>query len=546
MQTTSSEKAIKMSSLSGTDPGAGINIEKQETTDLESLSPGTDFQGNPELQQERTRDDDHRGGGSIGAHVTQSWVEHPKNRLHEFGFVAVLVSSQFMTQAGLAQTIAPLQIIGDSFGSTSPGQLSWFPAAYSLTVGTFILPAGRLGDLYGHKKLFVAGFFWWGLWSLIAGFSVYSGPILLYFCRAMQGIGSAFCLPNAIAIIGRSYRPGVRKQMMFSVFGATAPSGFVVGAAFSSLLAEFVWWPWAFWINAIVCVMLAVLGIFLIPATPPPFLDETETTWDRTDALGGLTGVCGLVLFNFAWNQAPVVGWQNPYTYVLLIVGLITLGIFGYIELKVTKFPLVPFRDMALDSGFVLACVALGWSGFSVWTYYFWQFLQKLRHLSPLHASAQFSPVIISGLIAAATTGFIIHRVPGSVLMGISLLAFTVGLILLTTAPVAQTYWAQTFVSLLIMPWGMDMSFPAANLLLSNKMPRDQQGVSASLVNTIINYSISVALGVAATIEEHVNDGGADLLAGYQGAWYLGIGVSAFGILVAVAYAFSERRAAKN
>ena len=89
------------------------------------------------------------------------------------------------------------------------------------------------------------------------------------------------------------------------------------------------------------------------------------------------------------------------------------------------------------------------------------------------------------------------------------------------------------------------MSFPAANLLLSNKMPREQQGVSASLVNTIINYSISIALGVAGTIEEHVNDGGADLLLGYQGAWYLGIGMSALGILVAVAFAFSER-ASKN
>jgi MFS family permease len=363
--------------------------------------------------------------------------------------------SQLMTQACLAQVIAPLHIIGDSFGTQNPGQLSWFPAAYSLTVGTFILPAGRLGDLYGHKRLFVGGFFWWALWSLIAGFSVYSSPILLYVCRAFQGMGPALCLPNAIAILGRTYRPGVRKQMMFSAFGATAPTGFVVGAVFSSLLAQFAWWPWAFWITAIACVILAVLAIFLIPATPPPHLDKSETTWDRTDALGAITGVSGLVLFNFAWNQAPVVGWQNPYTYVLLILGFIILGVFGYVELHVSKFPLVPIRDMSADAAFILGCVACGWSGFGVWTYYFWQFLEQLRGISPLLCSAQFAPVIVSGLAAAVTTGFIIHKVPGSVTMGIAMVAFTLGLILLATAPVDQSYWAQTFVALIVMPWGM-------------------------------------------------------------------------------------------
>jgi MFS family permease len=410
-----------------------------------------------DLSQQITKEDEDRGG-NLAAHVTQSWVEYPSNPFHEFAFVAVLCMSQLMTQACLAQVIAPLHIIGDTFGTQNPGQLSWFPAAYSLTVGTFILPAGRLGDLYGHKKLFVGGFFWWALWSLIAGFSVYSGPILLDICRAFQGIGPALCLPNAIAILGRTYRPGVRKQMMFSAFGATAPSGFVIGAVFTSLLARFAWWPWSFWIAAIACIILAVLGVFLIPTTPPPHLDKSETTWDRTDALGAITGVSGLVLFNFAWNQAGVVGWQTPYTYVILILGLIMFGIFGYVELHVSKFPLVPIKEMSADASFILGSVALGWSGFGVWTYYFWQFMEQLRGISPLLASAQFSPVVVSGLAAAVTTGFIIDKLPGSVVMGLAMVFFTIGLILVATAPVDQSYWAQTFVSLIVMPWGMLVS----------------------------------------------------------------------------------------
>ncbi|CAG8976822.1 hypothetical protein HYALB_00009086 [Hymenoscyphus albidus] len=522
------------------------DLEKQPTTSDEDItsiteSPTPIGEG---LHHQLTKEDDHVGGGL--ATITQSWVEYPQTPYHEFGFVAVICMAQFMTQSGLAQVIAPLHLIGASFDAQVPGQLSWFPAAYSLTVGTFILPAGRLGDLYGHKRLVVTGFLWWALWSLIGGLSMYSGPTLLVFCRAMQGIGPALCLPNAVAILGRTYRPGVRKQMMFSAFGATAPTGFIVGAVFASLLAKYANWQWGFYINAIVCLLLAILSIFLIPTTPPPRLNPSESVWNLTDALGGITGVSGLVLVNVAWNQAPLVGWSTPYTYVLLIIGIVVLGEFGYVELRVSKFPLVPFKDMAADSAFILACMALGWSGFSVWTYYFWQFLLELRHVSPLLASAQFSPVCISGLLAAVTTGYIIHRVPGSLLMGIALLAFSLGLILLATAPVDQTYWAQTFVSLLIMPWGMDISFPAANLLLSNKMPRESQGVSASLVNTVVNYSISLALGIAGTIEGEVNDGGQDKLMGYRGAWYLGIGMGIAGIACAMVFAFSEWREKKR
>lgn len=149
---------------------------------------------------------------------------HAFSLLHEILFVAIICSAQLLTQAGFAQAIVPLHIIGESFGALNPGQLSWFAAAYSLTVGTFILIAGRLGDILGHKKLFIAGYLWYGLWSLVAGLSVYSrSQIFFDICRALQGIGPALLLPNALAILGRTYPPGRRKDMMFSLFGAAAP-----------------------------------------------------------------------------------------------------------------------------------------------------------------------------------------------------------------------------------------------------------------------------------------------------------------------------------
>ena len=409
--------------------------------------------------------------GSPGPHILLAKQEHngippvesaepkperpPISLPREIAFVLTICMAQFMTLAGLGQAIAPLHIIGGSFGvDKDPAQLAWIPAAYSLTVGTFILIAGRLGDIYGHKRLFVAGFFWFGLWSVLAGFSVYSGPILFDCCRAFQGIGPAFMLPNGIAILGTTYEPGMRKAMVFSAFGATAPSGFVVGALFSSLFAEFVWWPWAFWVMGMVCLLFGVVSIILIPHTQSPPVSNTHSIWVRADIAGCLTGVGGLVLVNFAWNRAPAVGWNQPYVYVLLIIGLIFLCIFGQLEKRAT-FPLVPIASMTADIGFIFACVACGWGAFGIWLYYSWQFVEQLRGISPLLGTAQFTPAAIAGFVAAIATGYIFNKVPGSVLMMISLVGFCIGPILLATAPVHQTYWAQLFVATVVMPFGM-------------------------------------------------------------------------------------------
>lgn len=107
------------------------------------------------------------------------------------------------------------------------------------------------------------------------------------------------------------------------------------------------------------------------------------------------------------------------------------------------------------------------------------------------------------------------------------------------TAPVGQSYWYQAFWSSVITPWGMDMSFPAATLILSNAVAKEHQGIAASLINTVVNYSISVGLGLAGTVEVHVHrgaDSGADILKGYRGAWYTGVGLAGLGLGLSIIY----------
>jgi len=329
--------------------------------------------------------------------------------------------------------------------------------------------------------------------------------------------------------------------MAFAVFGGVAPAGSVIGAAFGGIFA-LAWWPWTFWCTAIILAAIAAAGSWAIPE-PPKKINISDKSklemFKQCDPLGAVFGIAALVLINFAWNMAPIVGWDRAYVIVTLILGVLLVPVFFYIELRVSSNPLIPFSAINADTAFVLGCMSCGWGCFGIWVYYLWQQLEVLRGASPLLASAYLSPLIISGAVAAGTTGLLLSYLRPAWVMMMAMCAFLVGTVLIATAPVHQTYWAQIFVTCVIAPWGMDMSFPAATIILSNAVERQHQGVAASLINTVVNYSISLALGFAGTVEIHVNHGGLiaeDVLHGYRGAWYMGIGLAGFGIFLSGLY----------
>lgn len=189
------------------------------------------------------------------------------------------------------------------------------------------------------------------------------------------------------------------------------------------------------------------------------------------------------------------------------------------------------------------------------------QFLELLRGNTILRATANTSPILISGACAAIITGYVLGYLGPGIVMLISMFAFITGNILLATMPVHQSYWAQSFVASIIMPFGrssaiffhtttkltfsvgMDMSFPAGSIIMSNHMPRELQGTAASILCVIQNYWISIGLGMAGTVEGQVSGG--DLLKGYRGAWYLAIGLDCLGIVAALALVWYWRQTVK-
>lgn len=285
--------------------------------------------------------------------------------------------------------------------------------------------------------MYVIGFVWYAVWSVVAGVSVYSSSILFIVSRAFQGIGCALLVPNALALVGRTYGASPRKNMILALFGAAAPTGWVAGAVFSSILSQLAWWPWAYFALAITCVFMVGGAWMIIPADDLP-----SASLKDFDFVGALLGVSGLILTSFAWNQAALVGWSTVYTYALLIVGTLLLVAFALVEIKVSKNPLVPLRGFQSDAALALGVIAAGWGSFGIWVFYLWRLIESLRGYSALAACAQNTPVTISGLLAAVATGFLLSHVPVSYVLLLSTLFFLTGQILIATVPLDQTYWA--------------------------------------------------------------------------------------------------------
>ncbi|TID22869.1 major facilitator superfamily-domain-containing protein [Venturia nashicola] len=520
--------------------------EPKEETPRNSSSKGL----TPTSMEERRALDDMDAENSMSKDRRDEHLSRTKSAVsiadtlslpREIAFVSVICMANFMTQAALGQVLSIIHIIGDSFAITDPGVLSWLIAGYSLTVGTFILISGRLGDAFGHKRLLLIGFAWFSVWSMVCGLAVYSNHVLFVFARVLQGIGPAIALPNSLAILGVTYAPGKRKAMVFAIFGAMAPNGSIAGSLFAGIFGQLAWWPWAFWALAIVLAVITVLGYFAIPEPPKDALASMPLSQKirELDLEGATVGITALILVNFAWNQAPIVGWDKAYIIVTLVLGIALMPVFFYIELRWAKHPLIPKECLTTTVGFVLACTACGWACFGIWAYYIWQYIEIIRGIGPILASAWISPVCVSGALAAIVTGWLLGKVRPGVVMCIALTFFTTGTIIIMTVPIHQTYWAQTFVGVSVIPWGMDMSFPAATLILSNAVKKEHQGIAASLVNTVVNYSISLGLGFAGTVEVNVNHGGRnkkDLLSGYRGAWYVGCGLAGLGLGISIVF----------
>lgn len=478
------------------------------------------------------------GPGGAGEPDADPPPSHFSSTFQEAIFILVIGMSQLFSVGGLGNTGYSVQQIGRALNATSNGQMSWFLSSYALCGGVFVLVTGRLGDHFGHKYVFIFGWIWMALWSLVSGFA--HNLILFDFARAMTGVGNGALVPNSFALLARAFPPfSVKKNIAFAFLGFCAPSGYIFGGLVGAAFAEKVTWRWGFWFWAIGSLILGIATFVVVPQSVGSPISGLSLR--QFDYIGTFLGVTGLILFAIAWNQASVVGWQEPYTYALLIVGIIFIIAFAFSQSCVSA-PVLP-NSLWIRKGFapIVTAMSFGWMSFGIFLYYTTIFILTIRKELPLSAVAEMVPLVIGGLFATASVGIFIPKVPAQYIFGVSMFSFFIGNLLMSFANYSNNYWAFIFPACLLVVGGPDLSFASSGILISNVVLPEEQGVAGSFISTVVQYSIAIGLGIAATVEAHVNKGGNDIVLGYRGAYWLGIGFAAVAFLVVVLFVRDHR-----
>ncbi|KAI4172119.1 MAG: hypothetical protein LQ343_003767 [Gyalolechia ehrenbergii] len=370
----------------------------------------------------------------------------------------------------------------------------WPAGAFALVTAAFLLPFGRLSDKYGAYPIFILGLTWFCLWSVIAGFS--SNELMLDFCRALQGLGPSAFLPSGVSLIGNMYRPGPRKNLVFSLYGGSAPLGFFFGIFIAGLTGQFLRPGWYFWIGALVLSTITVAAIFTVPND---FQEHKKKRVDM-DWLGAVLIVSGLILVVFAITDSAGAPkqWRTPYIYGLLVVGCLLLSLAVYVEGYVAKNPLLPFdlfRVPYIKPLFIALFFSYGCLG--IFLLYGTLYMQNIMGASPLQVSAWYSPMCVGGVVISILGGYVLHLIPGTVMVVVAGLGWIVPSALFAVAPLGANYWAYIFPSMVCATIGIDITFNVANIFITTNLSSKRQGLAGALINSLLYLGIAFLLAFA-------------------------------------------------
>ncbi|WFD32073.1 hypothetical protein MSPP1_003115 [Malassezia sp. CBS 17886] len=461
-----------------------------------------------------------------------------RNVYHKLAYSFVVSITQMFSIGGLGIAAFSARDVAASMHATNPSEMVWYMAAYALTGGVFVLVAGAVGDVVGHKYALVFGWLWTALWSLLSGFATNS----IYFdvMRGLAGIGNAAVTPCAVALLARAFPAGSPwKNLSFALFGFFAPSGFVMGGAVAAGMTHSVNWRWAYYLWAILSLVFGILSFLVIPHSLGKSVPGA--TMRTFDYLGSFLGIGGLLLFAFAWIQAGILGWEVTYTYVLLIIGVVLTIAFAFWETR-AKQPVHP-PSMWKRRGFtpVAAAMCFGWMSFGVFLYFAPEFLMTFRNLSPRHAVAETSPVVVTGAIGTLFVALVVDRISVKIIFMISAFGFLFGNLMFSVTPERQTYWAMAFPGMALVALGPDLSFTSASIVITNTVLPDEQGAAGSFINTLVLYGSGLGMGFAGVVQRYVMRQTGDALLASRSALWFGLGLSAMAMLVVILFVHDPR-----
>lgn len=404
----------------------------------------------------------------------------------------------------------------------------WLIGSFLLANGVTVVISGSLADLSKPKLLMVLGFTWLVIWDVVGVFSIKPGRAVLFFVvRAMQGLAIGVLQSTSMSLLGRVYAPGVRKTRVFSFMSAMTPVGFFLGSLQGGALSANL--PWIFASNAIACFICAITAFWAIPAFSPKYgTSDSPLSLKDFDVLGALTASIGCGLIILGLTQGVPADW-NPYTYSLIIGGVIFLFLFYLAERRASR-PLVDNR-LWTTPGFLPLAVSyfLGYGAYvGGWMFYAVRFFLTLQDKAPITVALYFIPNMICGIIATLVVSKTLHLVPGHWILTIGMIATTMGPVFFLPQTANTTYWALSMPGITLVTFGPDLTFAAASIFITSNVPRSFQGSAGSLLVTIQNLSAAIITAIGDTIGKQVSKGdGYSLdLDALRAIWWFSLAIS--------------------
>jgi EmrB/QacA subfamily drug resistance transporter len=413
------------------------------------------------------------------------------------------------------------------FSETS---LAWVVNAYLLTFGGFLLLGGRLGDLYGHRRLFLIGIALFTLASLTCGLATTKG--FLVTARAIQGLGGAIASAVSLSLIMTLFTEVGDRAKAMGVFGFVAAGGGTIGVLLGGILTDSLNWHWIFLVNIPIGILVYILSLRLLPAAHGAAADR------RIDVAGAVTVTTALMLAVYAIVNGNQKGWTSGQTLGLLAAAAVLLAVFVAIEARVDS-PLMPLGLFRLRNVWAANVIGVLWAAaMFAWFFLSALYLQFVLGYSPLQVGLGFLPAsLIMGVFSLGLSAKLVMRFGIRRPLATGLLLAASGLALFVRAPVDGTYVVDVLPSMVLLGFGAGMAFNPVLLAAMSDVEPSEAGLASGVVNTSFMMGGALGLAVLASLAaSHTDsllasgDGPLEALAGgYHIAFLLGAVFAATG-----------------
>jgi EmrB/QacA subfamily drug resistance transporter len=452
--------------------------------------------------------------------------------------LAVIVAAQFMVVLDVAIVNVALPSIKDDL-HFSQESLQWVITAYAIFFGGVLLLGGRLADLLGRRRLFMAGLTLFTVSSLLDGLAWSEGSLIVF--RSVQGLGAALLSPAALSILTTTFREGRERNLALGIWGAASGSGGAAGVLLGGALTSALNWSWIFYIN--------VPAGALVLAASPWLLTESraELNHRHFDFSGAASITASLMLLVYAMTRATQHGWATGTTVGLLAASAALMAAFLAIETR-SKAPLLPMRIFRLRtltasniSGLLMGAAIF--SQFFLLTLY----MQQVLHYSALKTGVAYIPLTFTIIAFSAVAQSLATRLGIRRVLPVGLAVSAAALILFARLPVDGHYLPDLLPAFLLSGVGLAMAFVPMSIGGLTGVSQAEAGVASGLINTTQQIGgaigVAVATTVATTFTNHYVDahagasalGGAALTHGFQIAFYVLAGLAVLGAVLAAA-----------